>query len=93
MLILNFCYLACQDHTINAPAILELLPPIVSAFLGKVPEGAITLISGIINLNASVDNKEKKIAAIEDLSTAFGCDEEIVAGLLAISKGDWEKMK
>ena len=93
MYILDACFLACQDAQNNTEDILALLPKIVSSFLGDVPTVAIKLISGIILLFQSEDNKEKKTQAIKDLSEAFGCDAAVVTGFLALSKGDWMAMK
>jgi hypothetical protein len=70
------------------------MPVLGKALLGEmVPDEAIQLLTGVVLLFQSEGNPDRRDKAVASIASAFGIDERIVKGLIALAKGDWHAME
>ena len=93
VMLLDAFFLACYDPTAHKETILAAMPIYGRVLLGKVPEEAINLISGIVTLFIAEGNQGMERNAIKELAKAFGVRPRVAKGLFGLARGDWNAME
>lgn len=83
-------FLACTDPYKYTKPIADAMPDLAKSMMPSITDDTIVLLTGIVSLFQSDNNKVIRARAISDLSDAFSIDYNIVQGLISIAKSDWE---
>ncbi|CAG9334001.1 unnamed protein product [Blepharisma stoltei] len=89
IIVLDAFFLVCTDPNKYKSAVLAAMPSLGLALMPNVKPETLSLLCGLVALFQSDNSLESRDKAAYKLSKTYEIDENIIAGFIALGKGDW----